>query len=135
MVVDNAALIAKRLGMSEALVGLTIVAVGTSLPELVTSIVASVKGENDIALGNVVGSNIFNIIFILGSSSTISSLTLTWAGLFDMMVMLLSGVIIMIYALCSKNIKRWQGILIFTMYIAYLAIIIANNGQVILFSK
>ena len=135
MVVDNAALIAKRLGMSEALVGLTIVAVGTSLPELVTSIVASVKGENDIALGNVVGSNIFNIIFILGSSSTISSLTLTWAGLFDMMVMLLSGVIIMIYALCSKNIKRWQGILIFAMYIAYLAIIIANNGQVILFSK
>ena len=121
--------------MSEALVGLTIVAVGTSLPELVTSIVASVKGENDIALGNVVGSNIFNIIFILGSSSTISSLTLTWAGLFDMMVMLLSGVIIMIYALCSKNIKRWQGILIFAMYIAYLAIIIVNNGQVILFSK
>lgn len=74
--VDNAAEIAKRLGMSETLVGLTIVAVGTSLPELVTSVVASVKKENDIAIGNVIGSNIFNIVFILGVSSAVGSLTL-----------------------------------------------------------
>lgn len=76
LVVDNAAAIAKTAGMSETLVGLTIVAVGTSLPELVTSVVASIKKENDIAIGNVIGSNIFNIIFILGLSSTISNLTL-----------------------------------------------------------
>ena len=127
LVVDNASKIAIRLHMSESLVGLTIVAVGTSLPELVTSIVASIKKENDIALGNVVGSNIFNIIFILGFSSVISSLTLTWTGFFDMMVMLLSGVIIMFYAMFSKNIKKWQGILIFILYVVYLALIIARN--------
>lgn len=78
LVVDNAAAIAKTAGMSETLVGLTIVAVGTSLPELVTSVVASIKKENDIAIGNVIGSNIFNIIFILGLSSTISNLTLNY---------------------------------------------------------
>ena len=127
LVVDNASKIAIRLHMSESLVGLTIVAVGTSLPELVTSIVASIKKENDIALGNVVGSNIFNIIFILGFSSVISSLTLTWTGFFDMMVMLLSGVIIMFYAMFSKNIKKWQGILIFILYVVYLALIISRN--------
>lgn len=127
LVVDNASKIAIRLHMSESLVGLTIVAVGTSLPELVTSIVASIKKENDIALGNVVGSNIFNIIFILGFSSVISSLTLTWTGFFDMMVMLLSGVIIMFYAMFSKNIKKWQGILIFILYVVYLVLIIARN--------
>lgn len=127
LVVDNASKIAIRLHMSESLVGLTIVAVGTSLPELVTSIVASIKKENDIALGNVVGSNIFNIIFILGFSSVISSLTLNWTGFFDMMVMLLSGVIIMIYAMFSKNIKKWQGILIFVLYVVYLALIIIRN--------
>jgi len=127
LVVDNASKIAIRLHMSEALVGLTIVAVGTSLPELVTSIVASIKKENDIALGNVVGSNIFNIIFILGTSSTISTLTVNSIALFDMLIMLGSGIIIMIYALCSKNIKKWQGILIFVSYVVYLTLIIIRN--------
>ena len=127
LVVDNASKIAIRLHMSEALVGLTIVAVGTSLPELVTSIVASIKKENDIALGNVVGSNIFNIIFILGTSSTISTLTVNSIALFDMLIMLGSGIIIMIYALCSKNIKKWQGILIFVLYVVYLTLIIIRN--------
>lgn len=127
LVVDNASEIAIKLNMSEALVGLTIVAVGTSLPELVTSVVASIKKENDIALGNVVGSNIFNIVFILGSSSMISSLTLKESGLFDMIVMLVSGVIIMVFSLFSKNIKKWQGILIFLLYVIYLTLIIIRN--------
>lgn len=126
-VVDNASSIAIKLGMSETLVGLTIVAVGTSLPELVTSVVASVKKENDIAIGNVIGSNIFNIIFILGLSSTISSLTLTTAALFDMIVMLISGVIILLISFFSKNIKRWHGVIIFLLYVAYLAYIIIRN--------
>ena len=126
-VVDNASSIAIKLGMSETLVGLTIVAVGTSLPELVTSVVASVKKENDIAIGNVIGSNIFNIIFILGLSSTISSLTLTTAALFDMIVMLISGVIILLISFFSKNIKRWHGVIIFLSYVAYLAYIIIRN--------
>ncbi len=127
LVVDNAHDIAIALGMSEVLVGLTIVAVGTSLPELVTSIVACVKKENDIAIGNVIGSNIFNIIFILGLSSTISSLTLDWASLVDMLVMFGSAVFMMLIAFFSKNTKRWQGVIFILMYIAYLAYIIIRN--------
>lgn len=127
LVVDNAQAIAKAAGMSEALVGLTIVAVGTSLPELVTSIVASVKKENDIAIGNVIGSNIFNIIFILGLSSTISTLTLDWATLFDMIVMSVSGIIVLLIALFSKKMYRWQGAVMVLLYIGYLVYIIIRN--------
>lgn len=127
LVVDNASAIAKALGMSEVLVGLTIVAVGTSLPELVTSIVASVKKENDIAIGNVIGSNIFNIIFILGLSSTISNLTLAPSTLTDMLVMLGSGLIIFVIALFSKKMTRWQGVITVLLYIGYLSYIIVRN--------
>ncbi|MBQ7226974.1 MAG: calcium/sodium antiporter [Clostridia bacterium] len=127
LVVDNASIIAQALGMSESLVGLTIVAVGTSLPELVTSVVASIKKENDIAVGNVIGSNIFNVIFILGVSSTISNLTLTMAGLFDMLVMLGSGLIILIISMFSKKMTRWQGIVTLLLYVGYLAYIIVRN--------
>ena len=125
--VDNAAEIAKRLGMSETLVGLTIVAVGTSLPELVTSVVASVKKENDIAIGNVIGSNIFNIVFILGVSSAVGSLTLAPSALTDLLVMLGSGILIMLIAFFSKKLTRWQGALMVALYIGYLAYIIIRN--------
>lgn len=127
IVVDNASEIAISLGMSEALVGLTIVAVGTSLPELVTSIMASVKKEDDIAVGNVIGSNIFNIIFILGLSSTIKPLSFTNDALFDLIVMLVSGVLVIGVSLISKNMKRWQGIIFMLSYVAYLGYIIFRN--------
>lgn len=127
VVVDSASEIAKALGMSEALVGLTIVAVGTSLPELVTSVVASVKKENDIAVGNVIGSNIFNILLILGLSSTISNIVLDGAALVDLSVMLGSGVAIMLIALCFKKMGRWQGALFVLSYAGYLAYIIIRN--------
>ena len=127
LVVDSASSIATRLGMSEALVGLTIVAVGTSLPELVTSVVASVKKENDIAIGNVIGSNIFNVIFILGLSSTISSLVVNPAVLFDMIVMTVSGIIVLILALSSNKINKWQGIMMFMLYAGYLTYIVIRN--------
>lgn len=127
LVVDNASDIAKAVGMSESLVGLTIVAVGTSLPELVTSITASVKKENDIAIGNVIGSNIFNIIFILGLSSTISPLALDRAALVDMLVMFGSGVILLLIALFSKKMQRWQGAVTLLLYIGYLTYIIIRN--------
>lgn len=127
LVVDNAAAIAKTAGMSETLVGLTIVAVGTSLPELVTSVVASVKKENDIAIGNVIGSNIFNIIFILGLSSTISNLTIDWSALTDLLVMLGSGVIILLIALFSKKMYRWQGTITVLLYVGYVVYIIIRN--------
>lgn len=127
LVVDNASDIAKAVSMSESLVGLTIVAVGTSLPELVTSITASIKKENDIAIGNVIGSNIFNIIFILGLSSTISPLTLDRAALVDMLVMFGSGVILLLVALFSKKMQRWQGAVTLLLYVGYLTYIIIRN--------
>ncbi len=127
LVVEHASEIAKAVGMSETLVGLTIVAVGTSLPELVTSVVASVKKENDIAVGNVVGSNIFNVIFILGMSSAVSTLTIGRETLVDMLVMLGSGVIVLITAMCCKKIHRWQGALMTLMYVGYLTYIIIRN--------
>lgn len=127
LVVDNAAAIAKTAGMSETLVGLTIVAVGTSLPELVTSVVASVKKENDIAIGNVIGSNIFNIIFILGLSSSINNLTVDWYARTDLLVMLGSGVIVLLIALFSKKMQRWQGAITVLLYVGYIVYIIIRN--------
>ena len=127
LVVDSAAEIAKFLGMSEALVGLTIVAIGTSLPELVTSVVACIKKENDIAVGNVIGSNIFNIIFILGLSSTISNLTLDWAIFTDIAVMLVAGILVLLIALFSGKTKKWQGAIMVLLYIGYIIYIIIRN--------
>lgn len=127
LVVDSAAEIAKFLGMSEALVGLTIVAIGTSLPELVTSVVACIKNENDIAVGNVIGSNIFNIIFILGLSSTISNLTLDWAIFTDIAVMLVAGILVLLIALFSGKTKKWQGAIMVLLYIGYIIYIIIRN--------
>lgn len=127
LVVDSASGIAKALGMSEALVGLTIVAVGTSLPELVTSVVAAVKKENDIAVGNIIGSNIFNIAFILGLSSAISAPMFDWAMLTDMLVMLGSGILVLAAAVFIKSVARWQGIAMAAMYVGYLAYIIIRN--------
>lgn len=127
LVVGSASAVAKAAGMSQSLVGLTIVAVGTSLPELVTSIVASIKKENDIAIGNVIGSNIFNVIFILGLSSTISGLTLDRTALVDMLVMLGSGIAVLTVALFSKKMQRWQGAVAVLLYAGYLAYIIIRN--------
>lgn len=127
IVVNSAEAIAKAAGMSDLLVGLTILAVGTSLPELVTSIVASIKKESDIAVGNVVGSNIFNVIFILGASSTISRLSIEQTQLFDMLVMLGSGLLLCGISLFSKKINRVSGIILFLLYIAYLVFIIIRN--------
>lgn len=126
-VVDNAAIIAKSLGMSEALVGLTIVSIGTSLPELVTSIVAAVKKENDIAIGNVVGSNIFNIVFILGMSAVISPLAVTFDTLIDILALFVTGVLTMVIAFTCKKMHKWQGVMMLLFYVGYLAYIIVRN--------
>lgn len=134
LVVNSASNIALSLGMSQTLIGLTIVAVGTSLPELVTSVVASIKKENDIAIGNVIGSNIFNILFILGVSSSISNLEISnrfsfgvSESLIDLLVLLLSGVLVFIIAKFGKNIKKWQGVIFILLYIAYIVYIIMRE--------
>lgn len=127
LVVDNASKLAKRFGMSEAMVGLTIVAVGTSLPELVTSIVAAIKKENDIAVGNVIGSNIFNALLILGATSSILPLNLSNDSLIDLIVLFASGLFVFIISRFSKNIKRWQGVLFVLIYIAYFVYVIIRG--------
>ncbi|MBQ2967360.1 MAG: calcium/sodium antiporter [Clostridia bacterium] len=130
MVVKNATKIATSLGMSENLVGLTIVAVGTSLPELVTSIVASRKGENEIALGNAVGSCIFNILFILGMSGALSPIVLQQnlgEHIVDLAVLIAVTLLFTVLCLIKKEVNRKAGFLCILLYIIYLAYIIARN--------
>lgn len=124
LVVDSACDIAAAFGMSEALIGLTIVAVGTSLPELVTSIVAARKGDSGLALGNVVGSNIFNILFILGSASALSTINVAPELFIDTAILI--GVTLMMYFLCRSKDKtsRGEGALCVLVYAAYMAYII-----------
>ncbi len=124
LVVDSACDIAAAFGMSEALIGLTIVAVGTSLPELVTSIVAAKKGDSGLALGNVVGSNIFNILFILGSASALTTINVAPELFIDTVILM--AVTLMMYFLCRSKEKtsRGEGALCVLVYAAYMAYII-----------
>ena len=112
--------------LAESLVGLTIVAVGTSLPELVTSVVAAKKGQNELALGNVIGSNIFNILFVLGIAGTVNPLTTGSQVIIDAIVMMAATIVVFIFALTGK-IKRSGGIVLLCMYGAYLAYLIVRT--------
>lgn len=112
--------------LAESLVGLTIVAVGTSLHELVTSVVAAKKGQNELALGNVIGSNIFNILFVLGIAGTVNPLTTGSQVIIDAVVMMVATIVVFIFALTGK-IKRSGGIALLCMYGAYLAYLIVRT--------
>ena len=131
LVVDSASSIATTLGMSELLVGLTIVAVGTSLPELVTSMVAAKKGENDIAVGNAIGSCIFNIVLILSLTSIINPVTVALSSLVDVIVMIISVVAIYIMALKSEKVGKFGAIILIVMYVLYLTYIILRGLAII----
>ncbi|MDY0317696.1 MAG: calcium/sodium antiporter [Candidatus Izemoplasmatales bacterium] len=120
--------IALSLGMSETLVGLTIVAIGTSLPELVTSVTAALKKESEIALGNIIGSNIFNIMFVLGISSTINPITISSNIVIDIALMIMVTFVVMIFATTHKRkINRIEGSVLLTIYLAYLTFILIRN--------
>ena len=127
LVINSASEIARQFGMSEKLVGLTIVAIGTSLPELVTSVVATIKKETDIAIGNVLGSNIFNILLILGISATISPISVNISVLPDLLFMLFVSMIIFFICLIQKRIGKFSGILLTISYIIYMIFIIIRN--------
>ena len=107
--------------MSETLVGLTIVAIGTSLPELVTSVVASHKGENGMAIGNVVGSNIFNLLLILGVSSVINPIPVTVASFFDVVILLVVSIGSYFFVCSGKQITRVEGTVMILAYAGYTA--------------
>jgi cation:H+ antiporter len=121
LVVDSACDIAAFFGMSQNLIALTIVAVGTSLPELVTSITAARKGEPGLALGNAVGSSLFNVLFILGASSAISPITGSVLNIMDAGMLLLISVLIGLFCYTRKRVTRGEGALCILVYVAYIA--------------
>lgn len=126
IMVDNAVKIATLAGLSETLIGLTIVAVGTSLPELITSVIATYRKQTDIAIGNVVGSNIFNIFWILGFSSTLGALPVRSAVIFDIIICLVATLLLFAFMFIhNKNkLDRWQGATFVCLYIAYIVFLI-----------
>ncbi len=128
-VVDSASAIALQFGLSETMIGITVVALGTSLPELVTSVSAALKGNTDIALGNAVGSNIFNLLLILGISANIRALPFNVASNFDIMAVIASSCLILISLIVGRrmSIKRSEGIVFVAAYIAYLFFVV-NRG-------
>ena len=126
-VVDSASYIAIACGMSETLVGLTIVAIGTSLPELVTSLTALKKGENQLVIGNVIGSNIFNILFVLGASSAITAISLDSSMLIDVTFMVFVTVLCFIFGKTQDKFDRKEGAILVALFIAYMIFAILRN--------
>lgn len=120
LVVDSASTIAATFGLSQTLIGLTIVAVGTSLPELVTSVVAARKGETGMALGNVVGSNIFNLLLVLGLSSAIFPIGVGTETIYDLILLTAMSLFVFIFTWTRKKLSRTEGIIMVTMYIVYM---------------
>ena len=124
--VDHASQLAFSMGISEGVVGLTVVAGGTSLPELATTVVAARKGQSALAIGNVIGSNVFNILLILGLTATIHPLQIEGITTIDMAVMLLSVSFVWIFCFTRLKVERWEGFVLLIGYLAYLAWLIIS---------
>ena len=124
LTVDTASRIAVKLGMSQTLVGLTIVSIGTSLPELVTSVVAAGKNEVDMAVGNAVGSNIFNILMVLGIASAIKPISLLTENLIDIMILIGFSLLVWLFAATKKKITRKESLVMVGLYLIYAVYII-----------
>lgn len=119
--VDGATAVASLLGVSEAVIGLTVVAGGTSLPELATSVVAARKGQCAIAMGNVIGSNVFNILMILGITGMIHPMSIIGITRLDFIVMQLSIILLWIFSFTKYTVARWEGGLLVALFLAYMA--------------
>ena len=124
--VDSASRVAYSMGISEGVVGLTIVAGGTSLPELATSVVAARKGQSAIAIGNVIGSNVFNILLILGTTAVISPMQIQGITIVDMSMMLGSVALVWLFSYTRYTVERWEGALLFGAYLVYLGWLLSN---------
>lgn len=124
--VDSASSVASSLGVSESVIGLTIVAGGTSLPELATSVVAARKGQSAIAIGNVIGSNVFNILLILGATAAISPLQMEGITTLDIAVMFGSVALVWLFSFTRYTVERWEGFALLALYGAYLAWLLYN---------
>ncbi len=127
LVVNNAIGIAKTIGVSERIIGLTIIALGTSLPELVTSVMATKKGEYDIAIGNIVGSNIFNIGLVLGIPIAVfGGITIGSFNYIDLAFFFLSALVLFIFAVNDRKIRKFEGIIFLLMFVAYYTLVIVR---------
>ncbi|MEY4046895.1 MAG: hypothetical protein RL284_446, partial [Bacteroidota bacterium] len=128
-IVDGAIKIAEGFNVSQSLIGLTVVAIGTSLPELATSAVAAYKKQSDIAIGNVVGSNIFNIFWILGFSSVINPLPFSKDSAIDVIMTIVASLILFLIMFIGKKhtVERWQGVIMILMYVGYVAYLIGTK--------
>ena len=124
LVVNAATQIATAFGLSQTLIGLTIVAIGTSLPELATSVVAARKGESDIAMGNVVGSNIFNILLVLGASSAIHPVMVSQESLYDMVFLIVVSIMSYFFVASNRKVNRMEGVIMVACYVGYMIYII-----------
>lgn len=119
-IVDSAVNIARNFGISERIISITIVSLGTSLPELATSIVAALKKNSDIAIGNVVGSNIFNTFFILGTSVAISPINIPKSSITDLIMNIIASILLLLFIFKNQTLKRWHGIVFLIVYTFYL---------------
>lgn len=128
-IVDGAIKIAEGFNVSQSLIGLTVVAIGTSLPELATSAVAAYKKQSDIAIGNVVGSNIFNIFWILGLSAVINPLPFSKDSVIDIIMTIVASLILFLIMFIGKKhtVERWQGVIMILIYIGYVAYLIGTK--------
>ena len=126
MFVDNASFVASSLGVSDAVIGLTIVAGGTSLPELATSMVSAKKGNSDIAIGNVIGSNVFNILMIIGITGLVKPMHIAGITTLDLIMMLASMLLMWFFCRTTYKVKRWEGAVLTIVYLAYLTWLIMN---------
>ena len=125
LTVENATKLAEMFNVSEKIIGLTILAIGTSLPELVTSVTAAIKGNSDIAIGNIIGSNIFNILFIIGVSAIISPLTYNFTYNIQTGILILSTIILLIFPLIppKNEMSRFNGLIYLAIYVVYMVIL------------
>ena len=121
--VEGSSSVAKLLRVPSVIIGLTIVAFGTSAPELAVSISASIAGSNDIAVGNVIGSNIFNILFVLGIAATISPITFIMENVIDIVILVVMSVLVWAFAWTKKKLDRFEGIVMLALYAVYLVYI------------
>ena len=133
LLVDAALVIARAAGLSEAVIGLTLVAVGTSLPELVTSVMAAIRKQTDVAFGNIIGSNIFNILGIAGVTAVVTPISIPpeIAG-FDIWVMLATALLLAAFAVTGWRVNRWEGAALLGCYAAYLAVQLSPGARAVL---
>ncbi len=127
LIVDNAVIVARQLGVSEILISVTIIALGTSLPEAATSLSAMKKGKSDIAIGNIVGSNIFNILFVLGITSTIKPIEFPILAFKDLLIVSLLSCVLLVFAYTNNKISKKEGAILLLLYIFYITFVIIRN--------